>query len=72
MGSSPLTRGAPWAAVNGAATYRIIPAHAGSTAWCHSHDMRSSDHPRSRGEHAVITADNENKYGSSPLTRGAL
>ena len=71
MGSSPLTRGAPyWRCVYGYRC-RLIPAHAGSTQPSRTHRQHSKAHPRSRGEHYEFTRDNYLGWGSSPLTRGA-
>ena len=70
-GSSPLTRGAP---VTGAAhglCAGIIPAHAGSTMDPFTSGACGGDHPRSRGEHALIWKSPQVPPGSSPLTRGA-
>ena len=52
-GSSPLTRGAPRHRRVGNPRLRIIPAHAGSTDASRSMADTTSDHPRSRGEHAT-------------------
>ena len=51
---------------------RIIPAHAGSTAFVSSTDPIFRDHPRSRGEHILTYFRRILALGSSPLTRGAL
>ena len=70
-GSSPLTRGAPGVVTRRPAPGRIIPAHAGSTVLVHLIRQLGRDHPRSRGEHSIDTADARAHAGSSPLTRGA-
>ena len=70
-GSSPHTRGAPrdWArALHGTG---IIPAYAGSTAYCFLAVMLRRDHPRIRGEHTGIKVEDFSRWGSSPHTRGA-
>ena len=69
-GSSPLTRGKPLASLSGCEIERLIPAHAGKTAWlpaCPGHDPA---HPRSRGENTVAALALHGNAGSSPLTRG--
>ncbi len=71
VGSSPLTRGAPIAAVFVPADLRLIPAHAGSTGAPGFSWMRIAAHPRSRGEHSCAVSSLTCPAGSSPLTRGA-
>ena len=71
MGSSPHARGAqrhhPWAGqIDG-----IIPACAGSTSRVKLRFERSEDHPRMRGEHAVVPSNVAPFRGSSPHARGA-
>ena len=71
-GSSPLTRGAPSSLAGLGCLHRLIPAHAGSTSLGRLRPAPNPAHPRSRGEHRRYDpADNED-WGSSPLTRGAL
>mgnify|MGYP000890263657 CR=1 FL=1 len=70
-GSSPLTRGAPRSRRRDIAGNRLIPAHAGSTITLSRAKCFSPAHPRSRGEHAMVTGYGELSEGSSPLTRGA-
>ena len=70
-GSSPLTRGAPDAGATVVVVVGIIPAHAGSTAGQKPGSVGALDHPRSRGEHGLMTALGGPWGGSSPLTRGA-
>ena len=69
-GSSPLTRGKrqKWSVVRIAR--RLIPAHAGKTAFTDDADLSRAAHPRSRGENSLLTPMLSDKYGSSPLTRG--
>ena len=50
---------------------RLIPAHAGSTAWRLLSLIKEGAHPRSRGEHANKARPRGVCQGSSPLTRGA-
>ncbi len=54
-GSSPLTRGAPDDQVADHQFVGIIPAHAGSTYRSSEGLRRFGDHPRSRGEHPLMT-----------------
>ena len=49
----------------------IIPAYAGSTHPSRARSDRSWDHPRIRGEHARMSAEEFARAGSSPHTRGA-
>ena len=70
-GSSPHTRGAPFAILETQRAGRIIPAYAGSTMLA-CHDTRSdADHPRIRGEHHTAYTQALMFAGSSPHTRGA-
>ena len=50
-GSSPHTRGAPLAILEGSISQRIIPAYAGSTFSRIFPALPKADHPRIRGEH---------------------
>ena len=69
-GSSPLTRGKQGGyRVNGRGL-RLIPAHAGKTCATSTGNSHAPAHPRSRGENAFITAQQQLLAGSSPLTRG--
>ena len=71
-GSSPLTRGKQGGyRVNGRGL-RLIPAHAGKTCATSTGNSHAPAHPRSRGENAFITAQQQLLAGSSPLTRGKL
>ena len=72
VGSSPHTRGAPQARLWRHRHRRIIPAYAGSTAAGAARWSVRGDHPRIRGEHALIRRDVHTGEGSSPHTRGAL
>ena len=71
VGSSPLTRGAPFCGTGVGLVGGLIPAHAGSTYRPRSPAGYSSAHPRSRGEHEPTAAVGDFGDGSSPLTRGA-
>ncbi len=70
-GSSPLTRGAQPLLVVSDRSWRIIPAHAGSTPSWYPAQSAAADHPRSRGEHVLTDGWTRRVGGSSPLTRGA-
>ena len=72
MGSSPLARGALVRKVGGNVVTGIIPACAGSTRPRSSAPRRCGDHPRLRGEHAIVLHGGGVELGSSPLARGAL
>ncbi len=72
MGSSPLTRGARFHRGRGLVLPGLIPAHAGSTISKAGLGPWVPAHPRSRGEHILVTAVPDVGVGSSPLTRGAL
>ena len=72
MGSSPLTRGKPWAWGRRAHAARLIPAHAGKTMGLGTPRSRSAAHPRSRGENGWAARVAQSQGGSSPLTRGKL
>ena len=70
-GSSPHTRGAHGFGTTLQESVGIIPAYAGSTqGWTYTSENRW-DHPRIRGEHAVLAVDVDRGGGSSPHTRGA-
>ena len=49
---------------------RLIPAHAGKTAWLNSSAVIWPAHPRSRGENKKKAEAKKADAGSSPLTRG--
>ncbi len=71
VGSSPLTRGAHGRSGCVGVGRGIIPAHAGSTRPLWVCRRGTWDHPRSRGEHGSPFRPARQRYGSSPLTRGA-
>ena len=70
-GSSPHTRGAPAQHRQQQNQYGIIPAYAGSTRVWACARVVCRDHPRIRGEHALIWLARSMMRGSSPHTRGA-
>ena len=70
VGSSPLTRGKRPRGAGHRSQRRLIPAHAGKTAWTASPTRRARAHPRSRGENFDALDDEDEDDGSSPLTRG--
>ena len=72
LGSSPLTRGARLLEKEAAVAPGIIPAYAGSTRTRYTPSIATKDHPRLRGEHALMLLPYISLLGSSPLTRGAL
>ena len=69
-GSSPLTRGKRGVRQATGETVRLIPAHAGKTAWRATAANPASAHPRSRGENYNQQIIIYRELGSSPLTRG--
>ena len=69
-GSSPLSRGIPWAELAVGVGIGIIPALAGNTRASHPDDPHRGDHPRSRGEYRLAIPDPLRDLGSSPLSRG--
>ena len=69
-GSSPLTRGKLFGSDLLVVGHRLIPAHAGKTAWPILRWLPSAAHPRSRGENEFSPPDWPFVSGSSPLTRG--
>ena len=71
MGSSPHARGALQVGSKLPAIVRIIPACAGSTRGEKSGSSNARDHPRMRGEHAVLPLWYAPLPGSSPHARGA-
>ena len=70
-GSSPHTRGAHPRPHPLRDAHRIIPAYAGSTHTMNIASPIGGDHPRIRGEHAVLARRRTGRGGSSPHTRGA-
>ena len=69
-GSSPLTRGKLISVVRVSPTPRLIPAHAGKTAFAAPGCNGDGAHPRSRGENTGEYSAYTFHDGSSPLTRG--
>ena len=69
-GSSPRMRGKHLAAVGDAVAVRIIPAHAGQTAYRSQGPSRPSDHPRACGANEARLASESHAFGSSPRMRG--
>ena len=51
-------------------TSRIIPALAGNTLGSPEYRSKNRDHPRSRGEYALVGGAIPSVVGSSPLSRG--
>ena len=72
LGSSPLVRGALLESCQVQSEKRIIPARAGSTKIGIIAMPGLQDHPRSCGEHCTYLTVTGNRWGSSPLVRGAL
>ena len=70
QGSSPLTRGKPFARVAPPAPTGLIPAHAGKTLSSRKVARPIRAHPRSRGENGCLPGHPDDGAGSSPLTRG--
>ena len=70
QGSSPLTRGKPVHVPGVRGAGRLIPAHAGKTSRQRSAGPRRGAHPRSRGENNRMSEAEQDRVGSSPLTRG--
>ena len=70
FGSSPLTRGKPFAEVSGVGAQGLIPAHAGKTFFDSLAKSCEGAHPRSRGENLIGYSVTQRHLGSSPLTRG--
>ena len=71
-GSSPRMRGALPTRHLYASSYRIIPAHAGSTIPSPRNGPWPRDHPRACGEHITRAMTRRAIWGSSPRMRGAL
>ncbi len=72
VGSSPLARGTLRIGEAPVVDRRIIPARAGNTPSCRGPSPKSTDHPRSRGEHGTAQDGTAVNCGSSPLARGTL
>ena len=70
MGSSPHARGPPRLESSEDIRARIIPACAGSTAFCKRSCMVIEDHPRMRGVHSPARWQPLKATGSSPHARG--
>ena len=69
-GSSPHGRGTPHCAMSCVRVIRFIPARAGNTRGGGSGLQSGSVHPRTGGEHVVLTRGIVPKDGSSPHGRG--
>ena len=69
-GSSPLARGTRLSDGYAGSGQRFIPARAGNTSGARAFSIRTTVHPRSRGEHAGRTMRRASNTGSSPLARG--
>ena len=70
LGSSPLTRGKRASQEQRGPGSGLIPAHAGKTFVAIDAGMRTTAHPRSRGENRGWRFRSLFATGSSPLTRG--
>ena len=71
-GSSPLARGTQHAYTAVQSSEGLIPARAGNTHRGGHSKKSIRAHPRSRGEHFVLSARLLWRMGSSPLARGTL
>ena len=71
-GSSPHARGTPALDVPVVGTWGIIPACAGNTCFPPPRKWGRRDHPRMRGEHALLGCKPVRREGSSPHARGTL
>ena len=69
-GSSPLTRGTRGEGGSRGSPARLIPARAGNIYTRPVRSLRSTAHPRSRGEHDTVKTRLGFGSGSSPLARG--
>ena len=69
-GSSPLTRGTHFDAVEKKVFDRFIPAYAGNSETLKMGAAALSVHPRLRGELPFASLSEIPSFGSSPLTRG--
>ena len=70
QGSSPLTRGKRGNELPHRLDSGLIPAHAGKTPPTPRRLSRLRAHPRSRGENYLRRRSDDDRAGSSPLTRG--
>ena len=71
-GSSPLARGTHKVTVLCGVAVGLIPARAGNTKPPRSSLRSARAHPRSRGEHLLLSLTPSLLPGSSPLARGTL
>ena len=71
-GSSPLARGPPPNPSQGRTFPGLIPARAGTTFINNIHLRVLRAHPRSRGDHRLLSGIWDWREGSSPLARGPL
>ena len=69
-GSSPHARGTLDAGADQYRSWRIIPACAGNTSGVRRLGLVMADHPRMRGEHALVRRIVTGTTGSSPHARG--
>ena len=69
-GSPPLARGKPLSCNTCGRSRRITPACAGKTIPDIVFNPTSQDHPRLRGENAVVPIEIADRVGSPPLARG--
>ena len=72
LGSSPLARGTPNLRTTPNGNKGLIPARAGNTFESVAGVLQDGAHPRSRGEHQIMTVCAITNMGSSPLARGTL
>ena len=70
QGSPPHTRGQVFDYAKGSKSYRITPAHAGTSASCWKRCRRAADHPRTRGDKKLCGTAYSVLSGSPPHTRG--
>ena len=70
IGSPPPTRGTLIITVYIQRQARITPAYAGNTLLNLPMNLIVWDHPRLRGEHTILTKQEQLKMGSPPPTRG--
>ena len=68
-GSPPLTREPHQALLRFPLPHGITPAHAGTTLLCWTSVSSNGDHPRSRGNHLLLSPFYFTFLGSPPLTR---
>ncbi len=69
--SSPHARGALSIVRGGRDQIGLIPARAGSTSWRNASHRSRRAHPRTRGEHHLMSVAARPRLGSSPRARGA-